>query len=279
MAYHRAKHAVSKMGLRFAGIYWLETFGDRLTPVPPQKMVLVGCSSLGGLLFPVRSSLIFPPTIYIQHNQCPCRCLLRINRETSSVVTNYEIEMRIATASSKVTWPRTANRSGHEGKIYAGQDTGLFARKARKENKEEKEDKKKLPGTPCWKKKEGNRTARERRKRSQTDSQQLFYVYTSTTKQMTPGPGQRRRQQPYWVPNDPIAVGAGALPHGLSPAHTVSDDNSCAHAVIVAPVPNTKTRLNNKARKNTATEQLTPPSRCRGSTQTGFRMQLLIVEG
>ena len=52
----------------------------------------------------------------------------------------------------------------------------------------------------------------------------------------------------------------------------MSDDRG-ANTVIVAPVPNAKTKLNNEARKHEATKQMAPPSRRRGRTQTGWRMQ------
>ena len=42
---------------------------------------------------------------------------------------------------------------------------------------------------------------------------------------------------------------------------TVADDSSCsAHTVIIARVPNPKTKLNNTASKITATKQAAPPS-------------------
>ena len=45
------------------------------------------------------------------------------------------------------------------------------------------------------------------------------------------------------------------------------------HTAIIAPVPNTKTNLENmkKKAKNAATKQMTPPSQRRGSTHTGLK--------
>ena len=60
--------------------------------------------------------------------------------------------------------------------------------------------------------------------------------------------------------------------------HTVSYDGG-TNSVIVALGTNTKAKPNRLANENTATKQMaplmTPSSRRRGSTQAGFRMQLL----
>ena len=57
---------------------------------------------------------------------------------------------------------------------------------------------------------------------------------------------------------------------------TASSDGSGVTTVINAPaVPNIKPKPNNRVRKHATTMQVTPRSRIRGSTQTGFRMQLL----
>ena len=60
---------------------------------------------------------------------------------------------------------------------------------------------------------------------------------------------QRRRQQTYWVPNAPTAVGVGALLHGLYHLLTVSDDRSGSHAASIPPVPYKKTDRKNKQAK------------------------------
>ena len=57
----------------------------------------------------------------------------------------------------------------------------------------------------------------------------------------------------------------------------VSDDRSSGHTAMIAPYPINAKRtylVKNKESKNTATKQITPPSRRRGSTQTGFRIHL-----
>ena len=112
--------------------------------------------------------------------------------------------------------PCNANRNKHAGKINASQHTRLTLQRKRKQKKPKNVRRKKKKTGKTIGKKEGNRTAREKReKQIKTASQQL------ATKQMTPS-SQRGGQQPYWVSNDPTAVGVGAFSHGLSPAHRCS---------------------------------------------------------
>ena len=132
-----------------------------------------------------------------------------------------------------------------------------------------KQKRRKTMGINIFGKKEATRTAREKLKQSARDSQQL------ATQQMTPS-NQHQGQQPYQVPNDPTvyrskSVATWSITCLLFMATVVCRSNT----VIIAPVPNTKTNLKNKQSKNTATKQMTPLSRCRGSTQIVFRMQLL----
>ena len=73
--------------------------------------------------------LIFS-SIYIQHSQCPCRCLLSMERKALFVVTNYETDARCR--FSRVTWPCSVNVNSneHEGETYASEHNRLFAPKS-----------------------------------------------------------------------------------------------------------------------------------------------------
>ena len=72
-----------------------------------------------------------------------------------------------------------------------------------------------------------------------------------------------------------LQVGVGALRHGLSWSITCALFLTTAVVVVTTPsssppYPIQKTKLDNKASKNAATKQMTPPSRRRGSTPTNW---------
>ena len=106
-------------------------------------------------------------------------------------------------------------------------------------------------------KEEGNRMTRKPKKKEQ--------------QRRTPS-NQRGGQQPYGILKS-RSNAAWSIHHLYPPPAHSSDDSSGAKTV--APVPSSKMNPNIKESKKAATEQMTTPSRRRGSTQTGFRMQVL----
>ena len=71
------------------------------------------------------TKLVFPP-VYIQHNQCPCRCLLE-KRALLLLWSQTTRQKYTSQTQQGALRPFDTNRNEHEGKKKEGQHTRLLA--------------------------------------------------------------------------------------------------------------------------------------------------------